>query len=73
MNSRLVSISYYDRLPGLGAKPILYRAIILKVIVFAVIELYHYNKWKHSSLKKWATSLIQIVKQYWQYWNTNKE
>ena len=51
MNSRLVSINYYDRLPGLGAKPILYRAIILKVIVFAVIELYHYNKWKHSSLK----------------------
>ena len=52
MNSRLVSINYYDRLPGLGAEPILYRAIILKVIVFAVIELYHYNKWKHSSLKK---------------------
>jgi hypothetical protein len=34
MNSRLISMNMYDRLSGLGAKPILYRTININVIVF---------------------------------------
>lgn len=34
MNSRLISMDTYDRLSGLGAKPILYRTINIDVIVF---------------------------------------
>lgn len=35
MNSRLISMNMYDRLSGLGAKPILNRTINTNVSVFA--------------------------------------
>lgn len=51
----------YDRLPGLGAKPILYRTIVSNVIVFSAIELYHDKIMETQRLEE----MSQIISSYY--------